>query len=58
MGEISSTVLIVKIVPHFKENASDMLTLVVLHVVFYSLFLKVSLVLFYFYLLRVFFFFL
>ena len=49
MGGISSTILIVKIVPHFKENASDMLTLVMLHLVFYSLFLKVSLVLFYFY---------
>lgn len=55
MGGISSTILVVKIVPHFKENASDMLTLVVLYLVFYRLFLKVSLVLFYFYLLRVFF---
>ena len=46
----------VKIAPHFKGNASDMLTLVVLYLVFYILFLKVRLILFYFYLLRDFFF--
>ena len=56
MGGISRTILVVKIVPHFKGNASDMLTLVVLYLVFYILFLKVRLILFYFYLLRDYFF--